>query len=51
MLLFHHRLLFLDMAWLGTLLVYAAAVLTVWSMFYYMKLAWPQILAKTGSQP
>ncbi len=27
----------------GTLLLYFAAVLTIWSMFYYMRLAWPQI--------
>ncbi|MFX1761618.1 CDP-diacylglycerol--glycerol-3-phosphate 3-phosphatidyltransferase [Paraburkholderia sp. A3BS-1L] len=27
----------------GTWLVYVAAVLTIWSMLYYMKLAWPQI--------
>lgn len=27
----------------GTWLIYVAAVLTIWSMLYYMKLAWPQI--------
>ncbi|MGD7366267.1 CDP-alcohol phosphatidyltransferase family protein, partial [Ralstonia pseudosolanacearum] len=27
----------------GTWLIYVAAVLTLWSMAYYMKLAWPQI--------
>ncbi|MFC5428600.1 CDP-diacylglycerol--glycerol-3-phosphate 3-phosphatidyltransferase [Paraburkholderia denitrificans] len=27
----------------GTWLIYVAAFLTIWSMLYYMKLAWPQI--------
>ncbi|HWX10830.1 MAG TPA: CDP-diacylglycerol--glycerol-3-phosphate 3-phosphatidyltransferase [Trinickia sp.] len=27
----------------GLWLIYVAAILTVWSMLYYMKLAWPQI--------
>jgi len=27
----------------GTWLIYIAAFLTIWSMLYYMKLAWPQI--------
>ncbi|WP_322054105.1 CDP-diacylglycerol--glycerol-3-phosphate 3-phosphatidyltransferase [Paraburkholderia bannensis] len=27
----------------GTWLIYVSAVLTIWSMLYYMKLAWPQI--------
>ena len=28
---------------LGTVLIYLAAVLTVYSMFYYLKLAWPHL--------
>jgi CDP-diacylglycerol--glycerol-3-phosphate 3-phosphatidyltransferase/cardiolipin synthase len=31
---------------LGTLLIYLAAVLTLWSMIYYLKLALPQIARK-----
>jgi CDP-diacylglycerol--glycerol-3-phosphate 3-phosphatidyltransferase len=31
----------------GTLLVYVAALLTLWSMVYYLMLAMPQILQKT----
>ena len=27
----------------GEWLIYVAAFLTIWSMLYYMKLAWPQI--------
>lgn len=32
-----------DTPFWGTVLLYFAAVLTIWSMFYYMRLAWPQI--------
>jgi cardiolipin synthase (CMP-forming) len=31
----------------GGWLIYVAAFLTLWSMLYYMKLAWPQIREKT----
>lgn len=34
-------------AW-GELLMLVAAVLTVWSMFYYMRLAWPLIKERSG---
>src|SRR5687767_2584555 len=33
---------------LGDYLIILAAVLTVWSMFYYMRLAWPLIKEKAG---
>jgi cardiolipin synthase (CMP-forming) len=33
----------LDTRTWGLWLIYVAAILTVWSMLYYMKLAWPQI--------
>ncbi|RKP52065.1 CDP-diacylglycerol--glycerol-3-phosphate 3-phosphatidyltransferase [Trinickia fusca] len=32
----------------GEWLMYLAAVLTIWSMLYYMKLAWPQIRERGG---
>lgn len=51
MLLFDHYFLFFDTRTVGTWLIYVAAVLTVWSMLYYMKLAWPQILAKSVDSP
>jgi len=51
MLLFNHWFLFFDSGWLGTRLVYVSAVLTVWSMLYYMKLAWPQIRANSEGKP
>lgn len=31
----------------GTILIILAAILTVWSMFYYMKKAWPEIRNQT----
>src|SRR5262249_15899205 len=41
LLLFHERLLGLDCQWLGTILINVAAVLTVISMFYYLRKALP----------
>ena len=41
MLLYDAPLLGLPIRTIGTWLVYVAAVLTVWSMFYYLKRAWP----------
>jgi len=44
LLLFEGKLLdVIDAHVWGTWLIYVAAVLTLWSMAYYMKLAWPQI--------
>ncbi|EHP42296.1 CDP-diacylglycerol--glycerol-3-phosphate 3-phosphatidyltransferase [Cupriavidus basilensis OR16] len=37
-----------DASVLGAWMIYVAAVLTLWSMFYYMKLAWPQIRERSG---
>jgi len=31
---------------LGTLLIYMAAVLTLWSMVYYLKMALPLVLGR-----
>jgi cardiolipin synthase (CMP-forming) len=33
----------------GLWLIYLAVVLTIWSMLYYMKLAWPQIRERVGA--
>lgn len=32
-----------SMLWLGSWLILVAAVLTLWSMVYYLKMAWPEI--------
>lgn len=36
----------LDIRLAGTWLIYIAAVLTLWSMFYYMRMAWPHLTSK-----
>lgn len=42
MLLFHHPLFgWIDTAYWGNVCILVAVALTVWSMFYYLKLAWP----------
>jgi CDP-diacylglycerol--glycerol-3-phosphate 3-phosphatidyltransferase len=43
MLLFDAPLFGIDCRLLGTWLLYLAAVLTVWSMFYYLRRAWPYL--------
>jgi cardiolipin synthase (CMP-forming) len=47
MLLFHDRLAALDPQFVGTWLIYAAAFLTLWSMAYYLRMAWPEIAARS----
>jgi CDP-diacylglycerol--glycerol-3-phosphate 3-phosphatidyltransferase len=43
-LLFHDPLFgVIPVAMIGTVLIYVAAALTVYSMFYYMRLAWPHL--------
>ena len=49
MLLFHDRLLGIDMHRWGEALLWVAGVLTVWSMFYYLRRAWPLIKEKSGT--
>jgi len=48
LLLFHDTVFrTVDTQDLGRWLMYVAAILTVWSMFYYMRLAWPLIKEKS----
>jgi cardiolipin synthase len=50
MLLFHDVLFgVIDTQLMGEVFLYIAAILTVWSMFYYMRLAWPLIKEKAGA--
>lgn len=46
LLLYHDELLGLSAYAIGTFLIYLAAILTLWSMIYYMKMALPQALKK-----
>ena len=48
MLLFHDHLFGLDIHFWGEYLLWVAGVLTVWSMFYYLRRAWPLIKEKSG---
>jgi cardiolipin synthase (CMP-forming) len=44
MLLFHDKLFgVIDVHLIGTLLIYVAAALTVYSMFVYLRMAWPHL--------
>jgi len=43
LLLYHSPISGLDVQNLGTWLIYIAAVLTLWSMGYYMRMAWPHL--------
>ena len=49
MLLFHDRLFGIDIHFWGEYLLWIAGVLTVWSMFYYLRRAWPLIKEKGGA--
>jgi len=50
MLLFHDVLFgVVNTQFVGQAFLYIAAVLTVWSMFYYMRRAWPMIKEKAGA--
>ncbi len=46
LLLFHGQLLGVDTQFLGSILIWVAAVLTVWSMVYYMQKAIPEIKSR-----
>jgi CDP-diacylglycerol--glycerol-3-phosphate 3-phosphatidyltransferase/cardiolipin synthase len=46
-LLYQENILSIPIEKLGTLLIYIAALLTLWSMVYYLMLAMPQITKKT----
>ncbi|MBK1678891.1 CDP-diacylglycerol--glycerol-3-phosphate 3-phosphatidyltransferase [Rhodocyclus tenuis] len=46
MLLYHAPVGGVDAQENGTWLIYFAAVLTLWSMGYYMRMAWPEIVAQ-----
>ncbi len=50
MLLYDDWFLFFDSHRVGTWLIWIAALLTVWSMVYYMRRAYPKILARTRTK-
>jgi CDP-diacylglycerol--glycerol-3-phosphate 3-phosphatidyltransferase len=48
MMLFHHPLLGIAIYKLGVVLTAIAAVLTLWSMILYLRLAWPELRDSSG---
>ena len=46
LMLYRHDLGPVPMYWLGTVLLYVATVLTIWSMLIYLRVAWPTMMAK-----
>lgn len=50
LLLYDHGVAGLNIHFIGTLLILVAAFLTLWSMIYYLKVAWPVLAAKTSSK-
>lgn len=49
MLLYYEDVLGIDLQFWGDKLLWIAAVLTVWSMFYYLRKAWPLIKERGGN--
>ena len=43
LLLYHHPIGAFDVHYVGTWLIYVVAVLTLWSMVYYLRMAWPHL--------
>jgi cardiolipin synthase len=46
LLLYHYPIGGFDTQYFGTWLIYIAAVLTLWSMGYYMRMAWPHLASQ-----
>ena len=50
LLLFSLPLFGMDVRQLGNWLMWIAALLTLWSMGYYMRMAWPEIARRSGEK-
>lgn len=50
MLLYYAPLSGIDMKLLGNWLIWIAALLTLWSMGYYLRMAWPEILKRSAEK-
>ncbi len=51
LLLYHAPLAGLDTREVGGWLIWIAALLTLWSMGYYLRRAWPEIAQRSGDRP
>ena len=49
-LLYYQPLFGADMKAFGNLLIWVAALLTLWSMGYYLRMAWPEIAKRTAEK-
>ncbi|MBS1188879.1 MAG: CDP-diacylglycerol--glycerol-3-phosphate 3-phosphatidyltransferase [Rhodocyclaceae bacterium] len=50
LLLYHAPLFGTDTMHIGTWLIWIATLLTLWSMGYYLRMAWPEIARRSGDQ-
>ena len=50
LLLYHQPIGSFDVQYFGTWLIYVAAVLTLWSMVYYLRMAWPHLAEQDKKQ-
>lgn len=50
LLLYHVPLLGYDVRLIGNWLIWIAALLTLWSMGYYLRMAWPEIAKRSGEK-
>ena len=50
LLLYHVPLFGIDVRELGNWLIWIAALLTLWSMGYYLRMAWPEIAKRTADK-
>lgn len=50
LLLFHAPIQGTDTMFYGTALIWVAALLTLWSMGYYLRMAWPEIVQRSGDR-
>ncbi len=50
LLLYREPVVGIDVMHIGYLLIVIAAILTLWSMGYYLKMAWPEISLRSGSR-
>lgn len=49
MLVWYHPGSYEWLTWCGPVLLYLAAILTIWTMFVYLKIAWPDFNSSSGS--
>ena len=50
LLLYHMPLLGMDVRLIGNWLIWVAALLTLWSMGYYLRMAWPEIAKRSAEK-